>query len=188
MENKLKKIESAEHFVQWANAVNNASNKEICDLQDVFGHSSYADLYRIFNNDLSGSRSLVTFAINKCMGAEQFENFIKDWVAYRMNTEWQKIYDELTQELSDKWTEVQASLNNVNRMKLEFENEKAGLKNEVEQLTKRNTELTDHNDDLRKSLNDYEHKVLELEVDSLKLTKIIEVFQILQSHNLLTSR
>ena len=52
MENKLKRIESAEHFVQWANAVNHASNKEICDLQDVFGHSSYADLYRIFIGSL----------------------------------------------------------------------------------------------------------------------------------------
>jgi len=116
------------------------------------------------------------------MGAEQFENFIKDWVAYRMNTERQKIYDELNKELSDKWVEVQESLSNVNRMKLEFENEKADLQNKVEALTKRNIELTDHNYDLRQSLNDYENKVLELEVDRVKLTKITEVFQILQSH------
>ena len=65
----FKKIETEEQFVAWANAVNFATKPaEICDLQDVYGHSTYQDVYRIFNESAS-NRQLFVFAVNKCQGS-----------------------------------------------------------------------------------------------------------------------
>jgi uncharacterized protein YdiU (UPF0061 family) len=138
---KTTPITTAAEMVAWANKVNMGPQKDICDLQDVFGRSVYNDLVRIYTEDLGANRPLVTFSINKCMGADCFENFVREWISFRVTKERTKLWDEIQKENETERQAIHDKRYELDKKEVDYKNTIARLEIRLEHETKERAHL-----------------------------------------------
>jgi len=82
----MKTIETKEDFLKWANDCNKVLKpQEICDLQDVYGHSEVKTIKDLFVNDDSTDNRMIAFAINKVMGWDALKEMINHLIRAKAN-------------------------------------------------------------------------------------------------------
>ena len=92
----MKRIESAEQFVDWAKRVNLAGFKDLPDLQDEFARSETAQLRRWFVELKETTiRELLVFSIQKAMGSSLLLDFVRryarEWAEERIQEDEERI-------------------------------------------------------------------------------------------------
>ena len=152
----MHKITNKSEFVAWANFVNLAPGKSICDLQDVFARSDESLLKSIYLEIEGIDRRIVTFGIYKAMGDETFFQFIRAFA--RRNAE--KIvekeeerlnrgYDELAlekQQLQDENNNLRSSLISTEQRLKEVCRRSYDQVAKIEQLQEENDKLQSFRD------------------------------------------
>ena len=100
----MKKITSTDDFLEWANQVNRETGF-LCDLQNIYAKSEMELLKNIFFNMAKNDKHIIIFAVQKCMGSENFIDFIRSYIhkegehwidieIKKINKEWNNIINE----------------------------------------------------------------------------------------------
>lgn len=144
----IKKIETKEDMLAWANAINNhpMSISEKCDFQDIWARSDRKTLDRLFIES-NGSRNIIVCSVHNTMSYEEVEHLLKTWAADKAN---KIINAEIETLTSDHMTK----LNEVNRKENALNGCLKGYWKRIADLRKSNAELKRRND---AHLNEIDH-------------------------------
>jgi len=152
----MKRIENITDFIAWSKEVNLSS--KLCDLQDVYARSDQNLLNDLFFDMLKNDKHLIIFAVQKCMGSENFLNFINGYVNRLANREIIEHIDAYNKEISEDRQKIASEEKAIEEKKFYI----AGIEKENKTLKNQVDELWDTNSILRSCVNNLEDEAKKL--------------------------
>lgn len=108
----MKRIQSKQDFLAWANEINRGvSLSRKCELQDVYGHSTVAEIDQAFI-DADGDRALIICSVTNNQSFGEVERLLKVLAKHKVN----ELLKQEQDELDKSWKEVAKEKSEVAEM------------------------------------------------------------------------
>jgi len=159
----MERIETKEEMIAWAQAVNSGITvKQKCTYQDIWAHSNPATLNRLFI-ECDGHRNVITCSVYNTMAYETVEALLLHWAQVKAG----KIIDK---EMEHYNTEIMKRESALNKREASFKDCLKGYWKRIQDLRKRDHNLTFKNNGLSKRNTEILVNNRKLEKDNNRLT------------------